>query len=407
MRMTWRGSLNQKFLRISIITPNPRIQNYGDTMIQQKKVIITTLVVVVCIISAISAGCTTNATEGVSDETTQPTTTESEMATPTPAETETLPQYATPTYDEETQLRLIDEAKDEIIRLFPDIERASLDGYWADVKNERYGTPYIEFQNVDDTSERYMEAQNVRSRGIAANIHRNLVTIRVNPESGDVIFYGSQSRDRVSEDETRVVSVEEAENRVLEFIKTVKGEEFIEDNYDDFYIYRLNSDKNQKNGLVYVTLFKKYKGVQYQNNYIYTQYDIILDRVARYMDLSRDPELMASLTTLSPVPDISEQKAKAILEAKLEETYPDEDLKIRYSTLNGHENSLNWYDPNSLVYAENPRPIRLIWVLDFNDVEIRNRSSFVTKEAIIDAHTKEIISLNFRDIKISPEQVKR
>jgi hypothetical protein len=314
-----------------------------------------------------------------------------------------------PAYDEQTKQRLIEEAKDEIVRIYPDVDRATLDEYWVDHDSGRgmnivptaYGPPRIIFANVDDTSEKYMELQKLRSRGIAANIRHNYVMIKVDPVSGNIVSYGSRGHSGPLEDETRIVSFEECEDKCLEFVRTVKGNDFVEEKKGDFYIYNLYSDKNMKNGLAYTTLFNTYNGVQYLNDYIYMHYDLVLDRVVRYRNELKDPELMKKLTTLSPEPTISKRKAKQILEENLSESYPDEDLQIQYRILNGHENDLNWYDPVELVYSQQPEPIRLIWYISFNDEEMRNKDSRLTTTAIIDAHTGEIINLRYRDIDIS------
>ncbi len=369
--------------------------------------------VVVCVVVIILiSGCTAlnsnqhettpvSSTDGTPAATTQ--SVQSEDTTPEVSGSDGYPEYT-----EQTKSRLIEEAKDEIVRVYPDVERATLEGYWVDHNSgfwvgkgsAAFGPPCIRFDNVDDTSEKYIEILKTRWKGLEGNIHNNIVIIRVDPESGDIVFYGAQSIDWPLEDEIRVVSFEETEDRALEFVRKVKGNDFVEGKKDDFYIYRLNSDANMKSGLAYTTLYNTYNGVQYLNDRIYLQHDLIQDKVVRYEDMLKDPELMESLTTLSPVPTISENKAKEILESELKERYPDEDLNIQYRVLNGHENSLNWYDQEELVYSRQPEPIRLIWYIAFNDEEMREQDSRKTTTAIIDAHTGEIVSLYYRDIKI-------
>ncbi len=247
-----------------------------------------------------------------------------------------------------------------------------------------------------------MELQKLRSRGIAANIRHNYVMIKVDPVSGNIVRYGSRGgHSGPLEDETRIVSFEECEDKCLEFVRTVKGNDFVEGKENDFSIYKIYSDKNMKDGLVYIIPFNTYNGVQYMYDQIYMHYDLVLDRVIRYRDDLKDPELMKKLTTLSPEPTISKRKAKQILEAKLKESYPDEDLNIQYRVLNDFENNVLWYDPVELVYSQQPEPIRLIWYITFNDEEMRNKDSRNRATAIIDAHTREIINLRYRDIDIS------
>ncbi|WP_048152915.1 hypothetical protein [Methanolacinia paynteri] len=306
-----------------------------------------------------------------------------------------------PDYDEQTKSGLIEDAKDEIVRLFPNVERSELEGYWQDHESSTYGPPGIVFANVDDTSEKYMEIQKIRWKGLEQNIHNNIVAVKVDPGSGDVVFYGRESWYKPLKEEIRTVSIEEAEDKVLEFVRNAKGNDFIEEKENDFYICKIDVDSSSGMGLAYIVLFNTYGGVQYLNDQIYVQYDLIEDVVRRYRDELKDPGLMKNLTTLSPVPTISENEAKRLLETKLKESYPGEDLNIQYRILNGHENSLNWYDQDELVYADQPDPIRLIWYITFSDSEMRKEDSRKTTTAIIDAHTGEIVSLNFRDIKIS------
>jgi hypothetical protein len=310
-----------------------------------------------------------------------------------------------PEFDSQTKSELIEEAKDEIIRIFPDVDESTLDGYWKD--HDLYsdlpdiGPSRIVFTNVDDTSGEFIEARKIRSGGFEQNVHNNIVTIKVDPESGDMVFYGSEGMLMPLEEETRTVSFEEAADRAVEFVKYVKGDDFYEEKGDEIYISKTNSDALNGYGETCITLYNTYKGVQYLNDEIFVRYDLILDRVVIYSDELKNPELMKSLTTLSPVPDISEDEAKEILEAKLKENFPGEELDIQYTVWNGHENSLNWYDDKLLFYADQPEPIRLIWYVTFSDEKMREKDSRMATPAIIDAHTGEIVSLNFRDINIS------
>jgi len=304
-----------------------------------------------------------------------------------------------PDYDEQTKSRLIEEAKDEIVRIYPDVDRSTLDGFWMDHDPAEYGPPRIIFDNVDDTSEKYMELQKLRSRGIEANIRHNIVRIKVDPESGNIVRYGSRGHSGPSDEEERIVSFGECEDKCLEFVRKVKGDDFVDKMENNYSTYKVNFDKNLKNGLVLVVPCNTYEEVRYLNDKIDMEYDLVLDRVVRYWDNLKDPELMAELTTLSSVPTISERKAKRILEEKLNETYPDEDLQIHYHNVD-FEKGVLWYDDEDLVYSRQPEPIRLTWQLIFNDKEMRKIDSQYISEAFIDAHTGEIISLGFRDFRI-------
>jgi hypothetical protein len=368
----------------------------------------TVLFCIICVI--LISGCTTfNA--GDIENAPAATATTSAAETPAPAPPQSTQSENDnpviswsdiyPEYDEQTKQRLIEEAKDEIVRIYPDVDRTTLDGYWTDHDMAAYGPPRIIFENVDDTSEKYMELQKLRSRGIAANIRHNIVMIKVDPVSGNIVRYGSRGHSGPSDKETRIVSFAESEDKCLDFLRKVKGNDFVEEKMSDFSIYKIYSDKNMKNGLAYIIPFNTYNGVQYMYDQIYMHYDLVLDRVVRYRDNVKDPKLMTKLTTLSPEPTISKRKAKQILEEKLNESYPGEDLQIHYRVLNDFENNVLWYDAEELVYSQQPEPIRLIWYISFNDEEMRNIHSLLTTSAIIDAHTGEIIVLKYRDIDIS------
>lgn len=366
----------------------------------------TVLSCIICVI--LISGCTTFNVGDIKDTpaATATTATETPGASPQPTHSENAePVFSWsdiyPEYDEQTKQRLIEEAKDEIIKIYPDVDRSTLDGDWMDHDPVAYGPPRIIFANVDDTSEKYMELQKLRSRGIAANIRHNYVLIKVDPESGNIVRYGSWGHSGPLDEETRIISFEECEDKCLEFVRKVKGNDFVEGKISDFSIYKIYSDQNMKNGLAYIIPFNTFNGVQYMYDQIYMHYDLVLDKVVRYRDNLKDPELMTKLTTLSPEPTISKRKAKQILEAKLNESYLGEDLRIQYHVLNDYENNVLWYDEEDLVYSQQPGPIRLIWRISFNDEEMRNRHSLLTTSAIIDAHTGEIIDLRYRDIDIS------
>ncbi|ADN35627.1 hypothetical protein Mpet_0856 [Methanolacinia petrolearia DSM 11571] len=372
---------------------------------KKRQMSIPIFVLVICLIFVVLvSGCTYNnpnqqdstpvaQTESVTTETTQNVQSESTQSTVSWKNF-----YSDHTDQEKSEL--IEEAKDEILRIFPNVDESTLDGYWKDHELTDTGYPKIVFNNVDDTSDEFTEAQKIRSGGLEQNIRDNIVTIKVDPESRDIVLYIGEMPSPL-EEETRKIPLEGAEKKAVEFVKNVKGDDFHEEKEDDFYIYDIDTDPNTGSGLAIIVLFNTYKGVQYLNDQIYVRYDRVLDTVSTYSDELKNPELMKSLTTLSPIPDISEEEAKEILEAKLEKSYPDEDLDIQYIVWNGHENYLNWYDEEELVYADQPEPIRLIWYVTFSDEKMRAKDSRLATPAIIDAHTGEILLLNFRDINIS------
>ncbi|WAI01393.1 hypothetical protein [Methanogenium organophilum] len=390
-------------------------KNVRNTMSGKKRILTgTVLSCIICVI--LISGCTMLNAGNIENAPAATATTAAETpapATPQSAQSDNTDPVLSwsdiyPEYDEQTKQRLIEEAKDEIVRIYPDVDRSTLDGYWVDhdsgygtkVVPTAYGPPRIIFENVDDTSEKYMELQKLRSRGIEANVRPNIVMIRVDPESGNIVFYGGESMSWPLKEEIRTVSFEDSEDKCLEFLRKVKGNDFVDGKINDFSFCNIDTDANSENGLAFIIPFNTCNGVQYMYDQLYMQYDLILDRVIRYWDKLKDPELMTKLTTLSPEPTISKRKAKQILEEKLSESYPGEDLQIQYHVWNDFENNVLWYDKEELVYSQQPEPIRLIWYISFNDEKMRNEDSRLTTTAIIDAHTGEIISLRYRDIAI-------
>ncbi|MBP2132830.1 hypothetical protein J2128_000751 [Methanomicrobium sp. W14] len=103
-------------------------------------------------------------------------------------------------------------------------------------------------------------------------------------------------------------------------------------------------------------------------------------------------------TFSSSVPSVSFNEAKKIVEDEINTNYPGEIKK--YDFLGNESEALSW-DTGISVYYDNTTPIRLIWTLDFNvEKDSDKMSDTHTYQAIIDAHTGEVLALHYKDIDI-------
>lgn len=311
-----------------------------------------------------------------------------------------------PPYNEITKNELIIRAKKEIIRIFPNVEENSLNGKWVD--QEYAGVilltdPFIEFENVNDTSPEYMSSEIVKSRGIPSKIKNNIVTIRVDPKSGHIILYKSSVGYHYPlKEQERIVSHEETEDHALGFLRKIYGDTFVTEIKNKYLIYNCDRDGDDGSGRSYIYFFNTKNGVRYLNDQIIIKYDRIIDAVSFYSSRLKDPEILDKATLLSPEPDITLREAKKIFESKLNEKYPDEELGIMYQSdaLTHNRGELVWLDMSDKDMDESKR-VNLAWNIYFNDKDMRDENSQMVKQVIIDAHTGDILLLFHRDFEIS------
>ncbi|ADN36231.1 Propeptide PepSY amd peptidase M4 [Methanolacinia petrolearia DSM 11571] len=375
-------------------------------MKKQQKVISTLLVSLCTILIILTAGCTYNSpnqqentqvtqTESVTAETTQ--SVQSGSTQPTVSWKDFYPEYSE--YNDQTREELIEEAKDEIMRLFPNVDRSTLNGQWQEhvytYTSIAYGYPVIVFENADFTSDNFMALQEEMSNGDSSRIQRNLVRIVYDPKSKKVLDFGSYGYSTPPASAERRVTSEEAKEKCLNLIKKVKGEDFVNNEMNDYSIIFTDLEAEDNQGEVIIELEGyPYENVPYLNGGIFVDYNLVLDEVLGYSDYTYDPELLAALTTLSPNPEIKTlEEAKGIFEAKVAERYPGE-VDIDYRTDEGFTtNALVWDNIPKNIFSDNPEPFKLVWYLVFNSGNAR-------REAVIDAHTGEITYLRYKDIDI-------
>lgn len=290
-----------------------------------------------------------------------------------------------PEHDEQTKQRLIGEAKDEIIRLFPDIDRTTLNGNWVEHSRindnnnlEEIGRPHINFENVEYTS----------------GESRSFV-IKVDPELMRVVYYSPYGGTY----NHAVLSYREAKAKAIDFIKKAQGEDSIVDDPD---AYMVDSDSYGISGrpIVGVTYRKKDRGVIYQYNSVSVEYDMSRDRVERYFDNRANPDLLSGLTTLSPEPDITFDEAIQMFEDLIPKSYDLDELALEYTEI--EPDYLIWWDCDSIVYADDPHSIPLIWYARYSDEETRQEALKTGNRLYkgifrIDAHTGEIYDATYGD----------
>lgn len=296
-----------------------------------------------------------------------------------------------PDYSEQEKTELIEEAKRNVMRVFPDVDESSLNGRWQEwrfkgYEDPNYGPPTIIFEYVDDTSSKYLDNYG----------EQNIVRIiEADPVTREAISYipSGYSPPRGFTDLDKL-SFEEGGERGVNFIKSLKGTGFFEANADTLIVESSDRYDDYMAGLVPVSVKSTYKGIPYFTEGIFVQYDAFSDKVEYFFDDFADPELIHGLTTLSPEPDITIDEAKQIFVDTVRERYPEDDLQISFDTeYMQFEDSLVWMDDFKRIYNNTPRAIPLAWHLTFKDQFMgENRRS-----AFIDAHTGEVTGHTYRD----------
>ena len=372
---------------------------------KQKKKFLTLIVALSIALTILASGCTVNNSNQqdtpspsiTSSVTETPQATQSEITEPSANWKDFYPEYSE--YNDQTRQELIEEAKDEIMRLFPNVDRSTLNGQWQEHRytypSIAYGYPIIIFENVDATSDNYMALQEMMSNGDSSRIQRNLVRIGYDPKSEKVLYFKPYGYSTPPASAERLITSEMAKEKSLDLIKKVKGEDFANNEMDGYSIRFSDLEAEDDQGETILRLYgNSYENVQYLGGALDVEYDLVLDEVIGYNDETYNRELLAALTTLSPDPEITSlEEAKGIFEAKVAERYPGE-VNIDYRTDEGSNiNALVWDNMQKNIYSDDPEPFKLVWYLVFNSGTYR-------REAVIDAHTGEITYLRYKDINI-------
>lgn len=370
-------------------------------MMKRKKQALIYIIALCVVFMVLASGCTVpnsnqpGITPSSTTETPQPA--QSEITKPAVTWKDFYPEYSE--YDEQTKQKLVEEAKDEIMMLFPYVNRSTLNGQWEEhryiSRDGAYGNPVIKFENVDATSDKYLALQEKMSNGDSSGIQRNIVKIIFDPESGKILSFGPQNFRIPPEGIERIITPEEAKDKCLDFIKKVKGEDFVNNEMNRYSIDYSDFGATKDEGFVIMVITRKSydENTSYLNGYMSVWYNLVCDEILSYADETYDPELLSALTTLSPVPDITLEEAREIFETKVAESYPGEVISYITDEDASGAGSLVWDNIPKNIYSDDPEPFRLVWYMEFaEDNSLR--------EAVIDAHTGDIIYLKYKDIDI-------
>ncbi len=358
------------------------------------------ILALICIFAVAVSVCTeilTEQTENTISTTSLPTEISSSSQDLTPAEPAEITSEKTPwpdvnpPYDENTKKELIELAKKEIMRIFPYVDINTLNGHFED--SDGYVPPDIIFDNVNATFENYSISVLKRTNGLLKYgdpLFNNIVEIKINSKTGELSLYKPKGYIVPSSDEN-LIPYEDAEKKSIEFIKKVKGEDFLSE-----YDYNFSQKGDEGRGVAFFEIDFSYNGVGYLTDNLIIRYDLGEDAVIYYSDDSKNYDLLKKMTTLSPEPSITFDNAKKIFENKISEEYPGEDFKFAYLS---YGPSLTW-DSSETIFVKNPEPVKLVWHVYFNDEDMRKEHSGSITVANIDAHTGEIIGLRYRGIII-------
>ena len=150
-----------------------------------------------------------------------------------------------PPYSEEEKVQIVEEAKQEIIRLFPYVEKNTLDNFsWGSQFYGGYRAPAIVFSDVLESSDS----------------DQRILNIKYDPDRSTICTYVPDVTNFYPDDEL-VVSVEEAEERVLEFYKNAVGDDY-EIHKDDLIVIR-DDGETLNSVFLNMEVYTTYKGVVY------------------------------------------------------------------------------------------------------------------------------------------------
>ncbi|ADN36235.1 hypothetical protein Mpet_1476 [Methanolacinia petrolearia DSM 11571] len=369
-------------------------------MKKQQKIISIFLVALCTIFVILTAGCTYNNPD--QQENTQGTQTESVTAEKAQSTQSGSMQPTVswkdfyPDHTDQEKSELIEDAKNEIMKIFPDIYKSTLNGEWVEHTRitddglEEIGRPYINFADIksqtDDRS----------------------YYIKVDPESMEVIYY---SPGGTSNAEEPVISFDEATQRAIDFIREVQGDDSIADDPDTYMntancyeTEALDDEDDYARPVAVVDFYKTYNGVPYMSEYVLAEYEMNKEVIERYSDNTANSALLSGLTILPAEPDITFDEAVEMLENNISEEYDLDEIDLEYSEVGSSGSYLKWWDNVNIVYADDPDLIPLVWQIGISDKDSReyyqeNGFGLQCGSFLVDAHTGEIYTIVYGDIK--------
>ena len=307
---------------------------------------------------------------------------------------------AIPKYDSETEEKMINKAKDEILRVFPKVDVSSLDKYhWDTELAGSFFVPVIVFEGVVTD----------------VNEPRNICeVIAYDPEKERIVLWYYTPDSPVSILNTEEIIQHEdvdIERDIVPVFKKMIGNEKYEENKDKYFIYLIDYVNSPLTTCA--VIYESCNDVKSDMGYT----EIYLSRsngeIITYGERFNNEKFFEESIELSPTPEISLEEAKKILEAKIEELYPDDPQEMKYcefykgTAAEGYTNGLFWLDSVSFLDTEDGyllSPIPLAWRITFSTKESRNEGGPFdgAKSAYIDANSGEILYLRNSQIDIIP-----
>ncbi|WAI01397.1 hypothetical protein [Methanogenium organophilum] len=296
---------------------------------------------------------------------------------------------AIPEYDSEKEKNLLNDAKTEILRVFPKLSTSSLNNYhWEAKRAGTFFVPIIVFEGVIVDTD---EPDNV-CKLVAYNAEkRRIVWWYYTPDS--------PIRDKSSGEIIRHEDVD-IERDIIPILKRMIGDEEYEKNKNNYFIYLVDSGNMPLTTVAHIRETRN--GVKSYMGKTQIYFNRATGEILAYGDEFNDEEFFKKSVTLSPVPEISLEEARAILEAKLDELYPDDPQKIEYNPEKEFTNCLFWLDSSPYMDIEDGyllSPVPLAWGISFKTEESRSWGDR-NVWAAIDANSGEILSLHNSKIKI-------
>ncbi|WP_421907892.1 hypothetical protein [Methanolacinia petrolearia] len=296
-----------------------------------------------------------------------------------------------PKYDPETEEKIIDDAKSEILRVFPGADPSSLNRYnWGTKLAGSFFVPVITFADViPDTNE-------------PENILRE---VAYDPDKGRIVnWYYTADSPVKNKNRDEIISHEsvDMERDIVPVFREMIGDEEYGKNRDNYSIYQVNSVNFPLTTCA--EIYESYNGVRSDMGYTEIQLNRVNGEITVYGDVFNKIGFLNESTTSSPVPGISLEEAKSILEAKINELYSDDPQEIEYceyydgAAAAGLTNGLFWLDRSIYLDIEDDQlssPIPLGWRITFKTKESRTLGGPLNgaRYTYIDAHTGEIVYL--------------
>ena len=299
---------------------------------------------------------------------------------------------AIPDYDPETEEKYLAEAKAEILRVFPETDVSTLNRYDWDA--ELAGSFYIPALVFSDVVVDKTEPENICG-------------IYYSPDKKRIVcWYYDADSPIMDTSRSEIILHEDVdmERDILPVFKNIIGDEEFERNRDNYSTYLLDSRNFYQKTVAYIceggSGIKCYMG---QTSILFNR---VTGEVVAYRENFNEKEFYNQAIKLSPDPKISLDEAKSILEAKIDELYPDDPQNIKYPGGSSADLSggLFWLDSGVYMDIEGDyllSPVPLAWGIIYVTKESQGWGGSGNIWAAVDANTGEILSIYNDRIKIT------